>query len=322
MSADAVMPAWAEQVELELERGRHVLLYGNVGDQFAMNDRIVSLRELLAGLLGATGSQIVGFHDVADGFTFPASVQGDRFDALYRDQVEHAHGADRPPPGATRRERGANQQPRAAGLADRPRSRRFAGSANALAAVRALVSQNRMHVSFVLDLAEATVPGTAEPQPEQLESFAILAHALRDSVFLARSGSSSLTVRNTIVMVTAQPSPLLSRLVDAEPQVARVEIGMPGVAERRAVLRHTGPRFYGADALEPADLDRQLDTLARLTEGYRTWDLEALRRTSLSEQTPLDDPRRLTARFTLGRRRSPWDETAADLFTHARERLR
>ena len=317
MSAQSVKPAWVEQLELELERGRHVLLHGNVGDQYAMGDRIVGLRELLAGLLSATGSEIVGFHDVADGFTFADAAHGDRFDALYRERVGHAHGTgDRP-----QTTRGPPPQPGDGPGRGRPRSRRYPATAS-LSAVRAMVAQDRVHVAFVLDLAEATMPGAAEPQPEQLESYAILAHAVREAVFLPRLGRAVLTGRNTIVLVTAHPSPLLSRLVDAEPQVARVEVGTPGTAERRAVLMQTGPHFHAAHTLSRDDLARHVETLVRLTEGYRTWDLEALRRTSLSELTPLDDPRRLTARFVLGRRRSPWDETAADLFTDARERLR
>ena len=285
-----------------------------------MGDRIVGLRELLAGLLSAGGSEIVGFHDVADGFTFADDAQGERFDTLYRNRVEQAHGnGDR---AETESSRPATREaPGRTRILSRPRTRQFPGAAS-LAAVRAMVAQDRTQISFVLDLAEATVSGANEPQPEQLETYAILAHALREAVFLHRSGSATLTARNTIVLVSAQPNALLSRLVDAEPQVARVEIGMPGVAERRAVLRQTGPRFHAADALSHDDLARHVETLVRLTEGYRTWDLEALRRTSLSELAPLDDPRRLTARFVLGRRRSPWDETATDLFLHARERLR
>jgi energy-coupling factor transporter ATP-binding protein EcfA2 len=312
-SATNSTPVWADQLLLELRRGRHVLLTGNVADGFPLDENFIGVADLTQLILAQHGCAVIGTHDIVDGMTFATPEQQEWFQRIYSESL----GGRNPPsaggdPGIDEADR------RFAEVAARRNTRAFAAPVDALGAARVALAQDDVQVGLVFNLAELTFSGGDAPAQEELRPIALLAHAVRGAAFL--KVASGVAPRNAIVLIATAPSRLLAQYVANEPQIATIEVGRPAVAERRTFIAGRAESFYGADAIDGNERKRHADTLARLTEGMRTWDLEALRRTSFTEEAPLTSPRALTSRFALGRRISPWDETTAVL-SEAYERL-
>jgi ATP-dependent Clp protease ATP-binding subunit ClpB len=317
-TANSFTPPWAEQLFLELRRGRHVLLTGNVGDAYPLEGKFVDATEVARHTLREHGCAVVGVHDIVDGMSFAEVEEQDWFQSRYAATIGNA-GRRRPQsPDADTRVREAES-----GFAEvvtrRNTSREFVAIADALTAARIALGQREQHVGLVFRLAELSFPGGEAPAQDELRPMALLAHVMREAAFL--QSDSGIAPRNAIILIAASPSRLLAQYAANEPQVATIEIGLPAVGERRAFLSERAAKFFGADALDDAERTRHAEALVRLTDGLHTWDLEALRRTSFTEQAPMVSPRALTSRFALGRRASPWDETAAAVFSEAYERL-
>ena len=124
------------------------------------------------------------------------------------------------------------------------------------------------------------------------------------------------------MLVGAGLSQPLAALAEAEPQLAQVAVPLPGPSEREAFLHQAAAGFHGSEELSEEDRALSVASLTRLTEGFRIWDLDALRRTSHIEQLGLGEPRRLTIRYLRGRRESSWSYTDPGFFQQrAREVL-
>jgi DNA polymerase III delta prime subunit len=308
-------PPWIEQLLLELRRGRHVLLTGNVADAYPVDGSFVLVTDAVRWTLRNHGCAVVAVHDIADGMTFETAEEQEWFERAYSDR----HGGDRVQPRADPATDAGREAEEFGRAVARRRTRRFQAPLDALAATRLAIVQRRQQLGVIFNLAELTFSGGEHPSHEELRPLAELAHAVRDASFLpAEDGTPP---RNAIILISASPSAALSRYVANEPQIATIEIGLPAVAERRTYLEARIGGFFGADGIDEEERARHAEALTRLTDGLHAWDLEALRRTSFSEEAPITSPRALTSRFALGRRASPWDETAATVFAEAYDRL-
>lgn len=313
-SADDSLPVWADQLLLELRRGRHVLLTGEVTDGVPLGKDFVSVADLTSLILARHGCTVIGVHDIVDGLVFAAPDQQEWFQRIYSESL----GGAAPTSSAGKDPRIDEADRRFAEMAERRNTRVFAAPVDVLGAARVALTQNKVQVGLVFNLAELSFPGGESPPQEELRPLALLSHAVRCAALL--KNDSGIAPRNSIVLIASTPSKLLSRYVASEPQIVTVEVGRPAAAERRTFFAGRAESFYGAEELDETERNLHTETLTRLTEGMHIWDLEALRRTSFTEQTPLTSPRALTSRFALGRRVSPWDETSAVL-SEAYERL-
>jgi energy-coupling factor transporter ATP-binding protein EcfA2 len=308
----SAVATWVQDVSAELFRGRHVLLHGNVADQVHWEDGFRSIDAVLLELLGALGYELVATYDLVDGFELADREAERDFHALYTDAVRAQAGPASAPPQQQDDPRLASLQ---ATVAERngQAGLEVDGPLRALAAIRAVCAQQMRPVAVVVQRAELLF-GSDEGD-EARRARAYLSHALREAAFV---GGSPTPKRNALVLIgSASPGELLEA-AEREPQLAQVAVPLPAPAEREAFLRHAAADFYGGE-LDAADAGRSVASLTRLTEGFRIWDLDALRRTSHIARIPLGEPRRLTIRYLRGQRESSWSYTDPSFF-HRRAR--
>jgi hypothetical protein len=313
------LASWVHDVRSELFRGRHVLLHGNVADQVSWTgvgfaDLDTALRELLTGVLGY---ELVVAYDLVDGFE-PGDRESERtFRALYADAARARAAVPVAAPAASGPAEADDQLASLREALDEQAADgplRVNGALEALAVVRAVCAQSERRVAVVVQRADLLFG--ADGGEEDRLARALLSHALREAAFV---GGTATPKRNAIVLVAPASPPPLQALAESEPQLAQVAVPLPGPAEREEFLTLAADGFHGADGLAPEVVERSVASAARLTEGFRVWDLEALRRTSHIERVPLAEPRRLAIRYLRGRRLSAWSHTEPGFF-HAQAR--
>jgi DNA polymerase III delta prime subunit len=91
--------AWMIEFQKALVRGKHVILYGNVADQFLLNGSYCSLNGFLANFFQSEGYEIVGIYDLVDGFRFAPDAAQEQFNELVRRRTGGAQTPARPPGG-------------------------------------------------------------------------------------------------------------------------------------------------------------------------------------------------------------------------------
>jgi hypothetical protein len=154
----------------QIVRGKHVLLYGNVADQYMLGDlkvdgrqdeqrkaRYLQLTPYLLDYLREEGYEIVGRYDIADGLELAdPSMQGTFEQIAASRGREDPSGASQPagPPSGPARVRPSTPPPRQPPQArtDRVPERRQAEQT--FAAIGRVLSQSAIGAAFVIDCSD------------------------------------------------------------------------------------------------------------------------------------------------------------------------
>lgn len=151
---------WMIELQKQLIRGRHVLLYGNVADQFLLNGSYLSLSQFLSKYFCEEGYRLVGRYDIVDGLRLsdPSAMR-----PLFESLVSSALGGDpavpapakadapSPAPGATPP---ARRVPRAG---SGPREGEPRMPDQALHAIRLVLSQAEVGVAMAVHFSDQLV---------------------------------------------------------------------------------------------------------------------------------------------------------------------
>lgn len=268
-------PPWLRAVARELGAGRHVVLHGAVRDLSEWDDGYRDQRFILSRALPAMGFDVVGFHDPVDGMRFPV----DGMEALCAGLAE--------PRGTGGRGRLPDvRQPLAA-----------------MGVIRAAVQQSEVACAFVLDFADIVLRDPGASAGADRELIVWLKTALHDARFAGLRG-----LRNSIVLVAEDLDQVPQGLYLHDPRVTTVQVDVPSLSERRAFLDRAVPLFHGAEALAEPDRGVVVDTLANLSDGLGLFELDALRRLSLREGLPVDQPRPLMNLYRYGEQVDRWEQ--------------
>ncbi|MEU8031224.1 AAA family ATPase [Streptomyces sp. NPDC049099] len=328
-----MMPLWAVSLGWELRRGRQVILNGQIRDRWWFEDRPVSFRELVAGVLEVRGADVVGWWDPVAGLTFPLPGHAERFARLEANRPRTAGGnGDRGEPrpwqdrgenrGENRGEdRGADRgagpgedrsRPRAQRAAERDRDRsgllspRAAGSPRAfddvVATVHRITASPDTATAFVFqDVDHHLPPG----QPESNAGYLRLRAAMTDAV-TPRSALSGRPphARNAVLCAVGDVGRLPGWFHLEDPRIATLHIGPPDPSERRLWLTWLRGDFNGA----PDAARHDIEALVGATDGMSGWDIDALARTSWLRDAPLQKPDKLLELHRLNVSVDPWTQ--------------
>ena len=91
---------WMVELDTQMVRCKQVLLYGNIADQFLLNERYCTLAQFLSDYFVDEGYQIVGQYDIVDGFRFAKPAMFDAFDGIVRESLKAGPQAAPMLPGA------------------------------------------------------------------------------------------------------------------------------------------------------------------------------------------------------------------------------
>src|SRR5688572_27747589 len=84
---------WMVEFEKQLVRGKHILLHGNVRDQFVLDGSHISCLDFLRTYFTRAGYEIVANYDIVDGMQF---ADPDRMQPEFRRIVTQALGGGIP----------------------------------------------------------------------------------------------------------------------------------------------------------------------------------------------------------------------------------
>jgi len=334
-SADDVLPLWMLSLQWELQRGRQVVLHGEVNDRFWLGGQPAPFRELLVTYLaGFAGADIVGWWDPVDGLTFPIPGHQTRFNEVRAGRVvavaRSPGGAGQD--GAASRDGGALQdggapQDGAAPQLTRRQERQTAATQRAtapaagdrlveigdvLAAVRTVVASPEASSAFVLKDIDALL-GAGDMQAAI--GCLRLRAAMNDAVVPAAPKGRPPYARNAVLPVIGDLSRLPAWFCQEDPRVEPLAISRLEADERRLVLA-----MLRAQLEEVTGEEVDIEPLVGPTEGLAGWQLDALARTSAIRRIPAHKVGKLLDAYRYNVRRDPWTQLDIGLIRQS-ERL-
>ena len=341
---------WMVEFHKQLVRGKHVILYGNVADQFLLNDRYLSMQRFLGTYFREEGYELFGQYDIVDGIQLLEPAMRATFDRL----VLEARGGS-PTPAATPASRASAAAPAAtpqrppdappdfaspagpppppSGTPPRRPLRAGVGTGGASGqpgpllvqpdqafdAVRIVLAQAQVATAMVLDFTDKLVSDPERQSEAELRLLVQAKKVLQQAAFLHKGVLAGR--KNTLVIVAGQLGCLPPWLYHENPFVALVQVGRPRLEERATFIRTYLARFEGGRDLPPPKQDEVVRDFADLTDGLTAWDLEAIRRTSLVEHMTVERPRVLVDYYKYGQRDDPWERLDAAKIRSAQQQM-
>lgn len=331
------MSPWIDELNTQLLRRKHIVLFGNVHDQFLHSGTYENLTTIVGDVLRQRGFEIIVGYDFLDGYVFQESrahtgiAAQARFQEVVRESITRresapvgrAVGSATTSPAVTGRPPGGQLGARANGLSLRRTPREAFGE------LRLGLSQDSVSVAAVVNLADLlTAESDRYPEAER-EALALLKKCTLEAEILRR-GSAMAGYRNTIIAVAGDIRRVPHWLYRENPLVSLIHVDLPSREERLCFVSSILDEFFwtGRDAPEDpaqAAADRETVTaeLGDLTAGMHTLDLEALRVTSHTARISLR-PRevsKLVDFFKFGHPEDPWSQLDATKVRTARETL-
>ncbi|MGK7875363.1 MAG: AAA family ATPase [Xenococcaceae cyanobacterium] len=326
---------WIVDFEKHLYRRQHIILYGNVHDQFLWQGGYQGLDEFLNGYFLDKGFKLRVRYDPIDGFNFAESEMKQRFHTLAQRQLIEKY--DGPPGGGNspvphpainpltpppRTNPGAITQQSSPVDIERPE--------RAFGDLRVVMAQSATSVAAVIDLGDMLTADPDRYAAEERNALMLLKKCTLEAT-IVREGDA-VNYRNTLVLIASDLKRVPAWFYANNPFVALVQITRPNKEERRQFVLMFGKRgFFGGDRLKvrpskadlPSELEIVADEFADLTDGFRALDLDALRYTSHQEAIPLNRRQmfRLVDFYKFGLREEPFEQISPEKVMGAREEL-
>lgn len=324
---------WMTDFHRQLLCGKHVLLHGNVEDQFLFTPHAsaqngdgdtsayVSMAHFLRQYFTSSGYEVVGEYDVADGLRLlDVLAMRPIFDAISTGAPARAASSS-PQPVPAGHSRGATttqlpgsnggQSPAAYRTTEqdllRARQPSFANRNEALTAIRNSITQPRRAVAFVLEFSDKLVgdPERAADE-EELRLLVQLRKMTNEAAYVA-DGHRLAGLRNALVIVAAHLAGVPRWFYHNNPSLALVHVARPPREERTVFAARFLANFHGHDLVEPHKRAEVIQEFADLTDGLTNRDLDAVRRTSLVHQLSIAQPKKLINHHLYGKREDPWE---------------
>jgi len=318
---------WIRDFDKQVQRRKHVVLYGNIHDQFLWCGEYQTANEFLNAYFKEMGFDIVVHYDPIDGFSFadapftprarkdpqslPAGMQG-RFEQLVRQGIIDRN------PGLSGREPGeaAAVAPMTAGQTASPadptippprerpnpisgRPGRRIPPEEAFGSLRILLGQESVSAVALVNLGDMLTADPSRYGPDERGLLTLLKKVTLEASVI-RQGPL-LGYRNTLVVTASDLRRVPEWFYRDNPFVALIQAARPNKEERRQFalsFLKPGPGsagFYSGDQIDDrpgegqpvSELEQVADEFADLTDGFQAMDLEALRHTSWKERIPL-----------------------------------
>ena len=336
---------WIRDSHNQLMRGRHLILTGNIADQFLVNGQYQSLPAYLEGYFQREGYEVVGHYDIVDGLRFAMPEMQAAFErvavprsaanagtASTASALPHQAGSFAPtslPPGPATRTSGSpgpgQARPSGAGMQQPPSSAAVSRMPvlrepeEVLRLVRLALRQTETPVAMILHCADKLVSDPDRQVDAERELVVLLKKCMQEAAFL-RSGSLQ-GRKNVLVIVAEHLGAFPGWLYKGNPFVAVLHLSRPRRDERRCFIARYFDNFYGSDSIPAEQRQRVAEIFADITDGLTAWDLETVRRISVAEQISIQEVQKLVDYFKLGRIDDPWKDLDMTKIREALPRL-
>jgi len=337
MSQSLISARWIQEFNKHLYRRQHIILYGNIHDQFLWQGAYQSSSPFLTHYFQDLNFGIVVRYDPIDGLTFAQPAMGETFDRLARQTLQGNPNAPQSAnPGTPVNSPSSPNAPSPQGNAAAPPRRQGPGAVlqgmgqgvnqrlapeEAFGRLRSVVSQAEVPTVAVIDLGDML---TADPDRYAMEERNALVLLKKCTLEAAVIRQGPLTgYRNTVIILASDLQRVPVWFHANNPYVALVQVTLPNTEERQQFFQRFGAGFFGGERLPAADLVTAAEELAELTEGFQTLDLEALRHTSHRERISLDTRNllRLVDFYKFGQRDEPFEQLSPEKVSRAQGEL-
>ena len=339
MSQALVSARWISEFNKHLYRRQHIILYGNIHDQFLWRGSYQSTSPFLNHYFQDLNFGIVVRYDPIDGLTFAQSEMRATFDRLARQNLPGIPNIPSPNPEPASAAAQSNAHTGinpALGNAGSPPRRQGPGAVlqgmgqgvnqrlapeEAFGRLRSVVSQTEVPTVAVIDLGDML---TADPDRYAMEERNALVLLKKCTLEAAVIRQGELTgYRNTVIILASDLQRVPVWFHANNPYVALVQVTLPNSEERQQFFQRFGTGFFGGEGLTGAAFTSATEELAELTEGFQTLDLEALRHTSHRERIPLDTRNllRLVDFYKFGQRDEPFEQLSPEKVHRAQVEL-
>ena len=310
---------WIQDFEKQLYRRCHIILYGNIHDQFLWRGTYQGTEYFLQTYFQDLGFDIFGRYDPIDGFTFPQETMREQFEQISQQRLIQQVSNPQPDPIPNNP---LNPPPRRNPGAAIPRSnnQRIAPE-EAFGNLRAVINQSQKSVAMVIDLGDMLTANPDHYGAEERNALVLLKKCTLEAAII-REGELT-GYRNTIIIVASDFKRVPVWFHNHNPFVSIVKITRPNKDERKQFILSFGVQgFYGGNQIGN-DLENLAEDFAELTDGFQTMDLEALRHTSWKERIPLvnNSLLRLIDFYKFGQKDEPFEKIDSEKIAQAQQQL-
>jgi ATP-dependent Clp protease ATP-binding subunit ClpA len=329
---------WLTEFEKQIHCRKHIILYGNIHDEFLWRDERQTVYKIINTFLKEMGFDLIVRYSPVNGFSYLADAMRDRFNALVQDQsVSHhaqppANEASVPDPLVNPMAPPPRRNP---GVNTRQTTNIRILPEVAFGNLRMAMSQSATSVAAIVDTVDMLTSDSSQYGVEERNLLMLLKMCTLEAAVLTEGNLAS--YRNSLILVASDLARIPQWVYKDNPLVEMIQVSPLNKDERRQfALRSLRPRdgfsgFFEGDKISirrpndnvPSQLEVLAEELADLTEGFHTVDLEALRITSWRDKIPLKEKnvRQLVDFYKFGRRDDPWEKISPERIASAKEEL-
>lgn len=329
---------WLTELEKQIHCRKHIILYGNIHDEFLWRDERQTVYKIINTFLHELGFSLIVRYSPVNGFSYFFDSMREQFSSLIQEQAIKYHNQpssiDTPSlePAANPMTPPARGNPRV--------STRQAANIRILPEVafgnlRMALSQSITSIAAIVDTVDMLTSDPSQYSLEERNLLMLLKMCTLESAVLTEGNLGG--YRNSLILVASDLARIPQWVYKDNPLVEMIQVSSLNKDERRQfALRSLRPRenfsgFFEGDKISikrtndntPSQLEVLAEELADLTEGFHTVDLEALRITSWRDKIPLKEKnvRKLVDFYKFGRRDDPWEHISPDRIASAKQEL-
>lgn len=330
---------WLTEFEKQINCRKHIILYGNIHDEFLWRDQRQTVYKIINTSLKELDFDLIVHYSPVNGFSYLSDPMRERFNTLVQGQSA-SHHAQQPVD---------NEAPPSEALSNpmAPPPRRTPGDNTrqttnirilpevAFGNLRMALSQSSTSVAAIVDTVDMLTSDSNQYSTEERNFLMLLKMCTLEAAVLTTGNLAS--YRNSLILVASDLARIPQWVYKDNPLIEMIQVSSLNRDERRQfALKSLRPSescsgFFEGDKISinpssnngPSQLALLAEELADLTEGFHTVDLEALRLTSLRDKIPLREKnvRQLVDFYKFGRRDDPWEKISPERIASAKEDL-
>lgn len=329
---------WLTELEKQIHCRKHIILYGNIHDEFLWRDERQTVYKIINTFLHEFGFSLIVRYSPVNGFSYFSESMREQFGSLIQERAIEHHTQ----PSST-----DTSSPETPVNPMAPPPRRNPGVSTRQAAnirilpevafgnLRMALSQTTTSVAAIVDTVDMLTSDPSQYSLEERNLLMLLKMCTLESAVLTEGNLGG--YRNSLILVASDLARIPQWVYKDNPLVELIQVSSLNKDERRQFAqRSLRPRegfkgFFEGDKISiqranhsaPSQLEILAEELADLTEGFHTVDLEALRMTSWRDKIPLKEKnvRKLVDFYKFGRRDDPWEEISPEKIASAKQEL-
>ena len=300
---------WLQLFSIQLQRRQHIILHGNIHDQFLWRGDYIGLTDYFNAYFSQQNCDLIVHYDPIDGFEFADPEMMQRFNQLIQPEPQPDPEPDVP---VAPTELPPRRAPGEIVQQQHPELQLQRNPDEAFAQLRIAIRQDQQSLVSIINLSDLLTGDRERFTPDERNLLAQLQKCTLEASIMRQGDLTG--YRNTLILLASDLNRVPDWFYNNNPYISLVQVTRPSKNERLFFIERFGDRFYGGEALsnnlhnQPNLIATISEDFADLTEDFRTLELETLRHTSFQARLPITNPRRLIDFYKFGKREEPFEQ--------------